>query len=146
MAMRRSVADPREKASSESLLLQAGAHEYDFQYPLPRALPTSFESQDPQFKGRVHYFLHAKLESPDDSLRQHREKVFLVLSHLDLNKDPRVSVSGRNSSLAATEAVNNMQLPMSHRDFVNIPVKMLIVNLRFTPFSLQLFLYMYILQ
>ena len=108
------VADPREKASGDSLLLHAGAHEYDFQYPLPRALPTSFESQDPQFKGRVHYVLHAKLESPDESLRQHREKVFLVLSHLDLNKDPRVSVRGVGPSCRYPDdnniMDNNMQL------------------------------------
>ena len=32
-------------------MLQAGGHEYPFQYALPHHVPTSFESEDIQFKG-----------------------------------------------------------------------------------------------
>lgn len=89
------VSDPRDKPPVTGNVLQAGAHEYQFTYVLPRSLPSSFESQDLQFKGRVHYILRAKLDTPDESVRTNCDKMFLVLSALDLNKEPKAGVSTR---------------------------------------------------
>ena len=75
------------------MTLTAGGHDYPFQYPLPNELPSSFESEDSQFKGRVHFLLRAKLDSPDENIRQHRDRVFLILARLDLNKQPSFAVS-----------------------------------------------------
>lgn len=44
----------------------------------------------------MHYLLRARLDSPDDAVRQNRDRVFLVLSNLDLNREPRASVSVLN--------------------------------------------------
>ena len=77
---------------SGPLQLAAGGHEYTFQYQLPQNLPSSFESQD-VCKGRVHYMLRARLDSPDENIRQSRERTFIVLSVLDLNREPRTVVS-----------------------------------------------------
>ena len=77
---------------ADPIILPAGGHDYPFQYKLPDKLPSSFESQD-VCKGRVHYQLRARIDSPDDSIRQNKDRVFLVLSALDLNKEPRASVS-----------------------------------------------------
>ncbi|ELU15532.1 hypothetical protein CAPTEDRAFT_219110 [Capitella teleta] len=79
--------DPRDKPAVNGNVLQAGAHEYQFQYVLPKSLPSSFESQDVQFKGRVHYILRAKLDTPDESVRSNSDRIFLVLSVMDLNKE-----------------------------------------------------------
>ena len=52
LTYRNHIPDPREKVDQQgSLMLQAGGHEYPFQYALPHHIPTSFESEDPQFKG-----------------------------------------------------------------------------------------------
>ena len=85
--------DPRHRHPGKTQFLQAGAHEYSFEYTLPSTLPSSFESEDSQFKGRVHYLLRAKLDSPVDVLRETKDKVFIVLSSLDLNKCDRLAVS-----------------------------------------------------
>jgi len=66
------------------LALPAGGHEYRFQYRLPERLPSSFESAR-VCKGRVHYILRAKLESPDETARKSLDKIFIVLNTLDLN-------------------------------------------------------------
>ena len=79
-------------ARADPVILPAGGHDYPFQYRLPDKLPSSFESQD-VCKGRVHYQLRARIDSPDESIRQNRDRVFLVLSSLDLNKEPRAAVS-----------------------------------------------------
>ena len=73
-------------------MLTAGAHEYSFQFRLPDSLSSSFESQD-VCKGRVHYLLRARLDSPDEHVRQTRDKTLIILSSLDLNKEHRVAVS-----------------------------------------------------
>lgn len=86
------LSDPRHTLRDAFQVLQEGAHEYTFQYKLPLHLPSSFESEDTQFKGRVHYLLRAKLDSPDESIRQHRDAIFIVLSTLDLNKERKLSV------------------------------------------------------
>lgn len=76
------------------LQLPAGGHEYSFQYKLPQNLPSSFESQD-ICKGRVHYMLRARLDSPDENIRQSRDRTFIVLSILDLNREPKTVVGAR---------------------------------------------------
>ena len=99
-------ADPRHGLIDKCQVLQGGSHEYTFQYQLPRNLPSSFESEDPQFKGRVHYLLRAKLDSPEDCVRQHRDTIFIVLNTLDLNKEPGVSVSRHMDSCFCTNIYN----------------------------------------
>ena len=37
--------------------------------------------------------LRARLDSPDENIRQSREQIFIVLSVLDLNREPRTVVS-----------------------------------------------------
>ena len=86
------MTDPRDKPPATGNVLAAGAHEYPFQYTLPKGLPSSFESQDLQFKGRVHYLLRAKLDTPDESVRTNTDRIFLVLSTLDLNKEQKAAV------------------------------------------------------
>ncbi len=86
--------DPREKPQNPGSKLTSGSHQFSFQYSLATDLPSSFENQDEQFKGRVHYLLRAKLDTPDDSLRQHVDKVFIVLNTLDLNREPSALVGG----------------------------------------------------
>lgn len=44
----------------------------------------------------MHYHLRARIDSPDDSIRQNKDRVFLILSNLDLNQEPRASVSVLN--------------------------------------------------
>ena len=73
-------------------MLPTGVYDYPFKYKLPDKLPSSFESQH-SCKGRVHYQLRARLDSPDDSIRLDCYKVFVVLATLDLNTEPRASVS-----------------------------------------------------
>jgi hypothetical protein len=90
-------ADPRDKPPVSGNVLPAGSHEYQFQYVLPKSLPSSFESQDLQFKGRVHYILRAKLDTPDESVRTNSDRIFLVLSVMDLNKEQNAGVSAHCS-------------------------------------------------
>ena len=85
--------DPRNTLRDAFQVLQAGVHEYTFQYRLPQRLPSTFESEDPLFKGRVHYQLRARLDSPDDAVRQHCDTAFIVLAALDLNKEHCLTVS-----------------------------------------------------
>ncbi len=80
-----------QRRNKDPLLLPAGGHEYTFQYKLPDTLPSSFESQE-LCKGRVHYMLRAKLDSTDENIRQSRDKTFIVLSILDLNREPKAAV------------------------------------------------------
>ena len=77
---------------SDPVVLPAGVYDYPFKYKLPDKLPSSFESQH-SCKGRVHYQLRARLDSPDDSIKLDCYKVFVVLAILDLNTEPRASVS-----------------------------------------------------
>ena len=77
---------------SDPVVLPTGVYDYPFKYKLPDKLPSSFESQH-SCKGRVHYQLRARLDSPDDSIKLDCYKVFVVLATLDLNTEPRASVS-----------------------------------------------------
>ncbi len=47
-------------------------------------------------QGRVHYHVRARIDSPDDSVRQNKDRVFIILSNLDLNTEPHASVSVLN--------------------------------------------------
>ena len=86
------VSDPRNTLRDAIQVLQAGSHEYTFQYRLPAHLPSTFESENSQFKGRVHYMLRARLDSPDEMVRQHCDANFVVLASLDLNKERCLTV------------------------------------------------------
>lgn len=79
-------------AASDEINLPAGAHEFPFNYQLRENLPSSFESHDLRLKGRVHYLVRAKLDSPDVNLQLRRDRIIIVLQTLDLNKEPKVKV------------------------------------------------------
>ena len=85
------ISEPAQRRKGQELLLPAGGHDYTFQYTLPETLPSSFESQD-VCKGRVHYVLRARLDSPDENVKQSRDKTFIVLSMLDLNRERKCQV------------------------------------------------------
>lgn len=92
--------DPRDKTPACGFPLSPTVdHEYKFHYALPSALPSTFESHDVNAKGRVHYIIRAKLDSPDDAVKQNLDKVIVVLSELDLNIEDRVQVAQRPYSL-----------------------------------------------
>ena len=114
------VSDPRDKPPSTGNVLSAGAHEYPFQYVLPRSLPSSFESQDVQFKGRVHYLLRAKQDTPDESVRTNSDKIFLVLSSLDLNKEQKVAVRTHQRMRKSVYMVPHTQLALRSTTSVNM--------------------------
>lgn len=85
--------DPRLALRDSFQVLHVGFHEYTFQYRLPSKLPSSFELEDDQFKGRVHYMLRAKLDCLDNSICVHKDQPFLVLASLDLNQERNIQVS-----------------------------------------------------
>ena len=82
---------PGQKTTGPNPLLPAGQHEYPFKYRLPRDLPSTYETPGVH-KGRVFYLVKSKLDSPEDSITDIREKPFLVLSSLDLNREPGINV------------------------------------------------------
>jgi hypothetical protein len=69
-------------------VLPAGEHSFPFSMMLPNHLPSSFEGE----YGYVRYTVKATLDRPWKF--DHEVKAaFTVLSHLDLNLDPRNRVS-----------------------------------------------------
>ena len=96
--------DPRLALRDCFQLLHVGFHEYTFQYRLPRKLPSSFELEDEQFKGRVHYMLRAKLDCHDNSDCVHKDQPFLVLAPLDLQHERNIQVSS-----------NHVHVPVHHK-------------------------------
>ena len=67
--------------------MPSGTHTYPFNYVLPPNLPSSFESDF----GRIRYTAKAILDRPWKF--DHETKVaFTVVSHFDLNKEPKASV------------------------------------------------------
>lgn len=83
--------DPKalSEANAESKLA-AGAYEFPFDYKLRQNLPSSFESHDLRLKGRVHFLIRAKLDSPVTNFQLRRDRIIIVLQTLDLNKEPNV--------------------------------------------------------
>jgi len=71
----------------------AGSHGFQFDYTLPRDLPSTFEGR----WGSVKYTVKATLRRPD-RFDIEREAELTVSAHVDLNDDPDLAVSQRRST------------------------------------------------
>jgi len=68
-------------------VLVAGNHGFQFDYTLPRDLPSSFEGR----WGHIKYTVKVTLRRPD-RFDIDREAELTVCAHLDLNDDPDLAV------------------------------------------------------